>query len=115
MPGPRSPHPAARRPTGAGGRGARGSEQNPSSPMTTKPAANETQEYTEETEETRVRLTPGQSSSEPPEPATEDFVEGQAESVRPEADASTDSMLSRYFRDMATHQVMGPDEELMAA
>jgi RNA polymerase primary sigma factor len=82
--------------------------------MTTKPAANETSEYTEETEETRVRLTPGQPS-EPPEPATEDFVEGQAESVRPEADASTDSMLSRYFRDMATHQVMGPDEELMAA
>ena len=30
-------------------------------------------------------------------------------------DASNDSMLSRYFRDMATHQVMGPDEELRAA
>jgi RNA polymerase primary sigma factor len=30
-------------------------------------------------------------------------------------DSSTDSMLSRYFRDMATHQVMGPDEELQAA
>ena len=28
---------------------------------------------------------------------------------------SSDSMLSRYFRDMATHQVMGPDEELQAA
>ncbi len=24
-------------------------------------------------------------------------------------------MLSRYFRDMATHQVMGPDEELQTA
>ena len=32
-----------------------------------------------------------------------------------EIDSTTDSMLSRYFRDMATHQVMGPDEELQAA
>jgi RNA polymerase primary sigma factor len=32
-----------------------------------------------------------------------------------EVDSATDSMLSRYFRDMATHQVMGPDEELQAA
>ncbi len=31
------------------------------------------------------------------------------------ADSTNDSMLSRYFRDMATHQVMGPDEELAAA
>ncbi len=30
-------------------------------------------------------------------------------------EASTDSMLSRYFREMATHQVMGPDEELQTA
>ncbi len=30
-------------------------------------------------------------------------------------DGTTDSMLSRYFRDMATHQVMGPDEELECA
>jgi len=30
-------------------------------------------------------------------------------------DASGDSTLSRYFREMATHQVMGPDEELEAA
>jgi RNA polymerase primary sigma factor len=33
----------------------------------------------------------------------------------PDVDSSTDSMLSRYFRDMATHQVMGPDEELQTA
>jgi RNA polymerase primary sigma factor len=32
-----------------------------------------------------------------------------------EVDSASDSMLSRYFRDMATHQVMGPDEELQAA
>ncbi len=30
-------------------------------------------------------------------------------------DSVGDSMLSRYFRDMASHQVMGPDEELAAA
>ena len=33
----------------------------------------------------------------------------------PDVDSATDSTLSRYFRDMATHQVMGPDEELQAA
>ena len=37
------------------------------------------------------------------------------EDVRPKDDSVADSMLSRYFRDMATHQVMGPDEELQAA
>ena len=36
-------------------------------------------------------------------------------SKKAESDASGDSMLSRYFRDMATHQVMGPDEELDTA
>ncbi len=30
-------------------------------------------------------------------------------------EVANDSMLSRYFRDMATHQVMGPEEELKAA
>jgi RNA polymerase primary sigma factor len=37
------------------------------------------------------------------------------EAVDPAMDSATDSMLSRYFRDMAPHQVMGPDEELKAA
>jgi len=32
-----------------------------------------------------------------------------------DVDTSGDSMLSRYFREMATHQVMGPDEELDCA
>jgi RNA polymerase primary sigma factor len=45
----------------------------------------------------------GTSPSEAPEP------------VVAEVDSTTDSMLSRYFRDMATHQVMGPDEELEVA
>lgn len=33
----------------------------------------------------------------------------------PSVDSAGDSMLSRYFREMATHQVMGPDEELECA
>jgi len=39
------------------------------------------------------------------------------DSTRPAAheDMAGDSTLSRYFREMATHQVMGPDEELLAA
>ncbi len=36
-------------------------------------------------------------------------------SSRRDEESAADSMLSRYFRDMATHQVMGPDEELAAA
>jgi RNA polymerase primary sigma factor len=47
--------------------------------------------------------------STPPPQADEAFEQA------PEVDPTTDSMLSRYFRDMATHQVMGPDEELQAA
>jgi RNA polymerase primary sigma factor len=50
------------------------------------------------------------------EPPLEAFA---SESVEPRdlgpLDGTTDSMLSRYFRDMATHQVMGPDEELECA
>ncbi len=41
--------------------------------------------------------------------------ERPASSRREGDDSQADSMLSRYFRDMATHQVMGPDEELAAA
>ncbi len=37
------------------------------------------------------------------------------EDLRPRDESVGDSMLTRYFRDMATHQVMGPDEELLAA
>jgi RNA polymerase primary sigma factor len=70
-------------------------------------------DYTDEAEDTRVRAAASVRSSDPPDVA-EAFSEG-TESVAPEVDASTDSMLSRYFRDMATHQVMGPDEELSAA
>jgi RNA polymerase primary sigma factor len=48
---------------------------------------------------------PSASRSDPPASSSEP----------PAEDATTDSMLSRYFRDMATHQVMGPDEELKVA
>ncbi|MBM4361235.1 MAG: sigma-70 family RNA polymerase sigma factor [Deltaproteobacteria bacterium] len=48
------------------------------------------------------------------------FVEGgaaPAEPVRaePQGEGVPDSMLSRYFRDMSAHRVMGPDEELRLA
>jgi RNA polymerase primary sigma factor len=46
----------------------------------------------------------------PPPSEAPDVAEPPAD-----VDASSDSTLSRYFRDMATHQVMGPDEELQAA
>lgn len=48
--------------------------------------------------------------STPPGPRRAD-----GEEVKPRDEAMGDSMLSRYFRDMASHQVMGPDEELEAA
>ncbi|HKQ69001.1 MAG TPA: sigma-70 family RNA polymerase sigma factor [Polyangiaceae bacterium] len=42
-----------------------------------------------------------------PEPTQQD--------MRAIEDGGGDSMLARYFRDMAAHQVMGPDEELQTA
>jgi RNA polymerase primary sigma factor len=54
------------------------------------------------------------SSSVAPPTDIPDALEA-AEPGTPEVDSTSDSMLSRYFRDMATHQVMGPDEELQAA
>lgn len=56
-------------------------------------------------------------------PATEElsFFESspasgaEAREVRVPSELSGDSTLSRYFREMATHQVMGPDEELQVA
>ncbi len=55
-----------------------------------------------------TRRSSSSSSSDEAEPAAND-------TARVEVEAASDSMLSRYFRDMATHQVMGPDEELQAA
>ena len=39
----------------------------------------------------------------------------EAEAARFESKAAGDTMLSRYFRDMATHRVLRPDEEVEAA
>lgn len=41
--------------------------------------------------------------------------EPTAQDLRAIEEGGGDSMLARYFRDMAAHQVMGPDEELKAA
>jgi RNA polymerase primary sigma factor len=81
------------------------------------------EEYTEDSpEQTAVRAAPAGLNSEAPADNPEEFLDASGDvagfaSEAPAAptDASNDSMLSRYFRDMATHQVMGPDEELRAA
>jgi RNA polymerase primary sigma factor len=82
------------------------------------------EEYTEDSpEQTAVRAAPAGLNSESGPDSPEEFLEASggdaagfaSEAPAPTADASNDSMLSRYFRDMATHQVMGPDEELRAA
>jgi RNA polymerase primary sigma factor len=65
----------------------------------------------EDRTEVRARVRP---SEEPPE--SEARAPGTPSEAPPSPeDSSSDSMLSRYFRDMATHQVMGPDEELQTA
>jgi RNA polymerase primary sigma factor len=56
----------------------------------------------------------GYDSAVPPQAELPENLDA-AEQSTPEVDTTSDSMLSRYFRDMATHQVMGPDEELQAA
>ena len=71
-------------------------------------------------EDTAVRISPAfvRPSARASSPATpirgKDTSRREARPVRTEA-AANDSTLSKYFRDMATHQVMGPDEELHAA
>ena len=81
-----------------------------------------------------VRLAGSQSSTPPPVDTDGDFapevltevpqVAASMGSVAPEPspqdlraieEGGGDSMLARYFRDMAAHQVMGPDEELQTA
>ncbi|HMI85875.1 MAG TPA: sigma-70 family RNA polymerase sigma factor [Polyangiaceae bacterium] len=80
-----------------------------------------------------VRLATSQNSTPPPADADGDFggeltgpeqAETALSSVPPAPspqdlraieEGGGDSMLARYFRDMAAHQVMGPDEELQTA
>lgn len=79
----------------------------------------EVQEDTESSSGAGARGTA--DSSAPPSIGGEEYLESDLSSISPEAssaaevDSASDSTLSRYFRDMATHQVMGPDEELQAA
>jgi RNA polymerase primary sigma factor len=69
-------------------------------------------------EESAVRMAPNLSeASEPPDVPLFESVPPPVASRHGAvpAEASGDSTLSRYFREMATHHVMGPDEELQAA
>jgi RNA polymerase primary sigma factor len=78
----------------------------------------EAEDASDEMVESSVSVRSGGNSE--PAPAEEAFDSelssmGAESTATPDVDGATDSMLSRYFRDMATHQVMGPDEELQAA
>jgi len=76
----------------------------------------ETEEGADELVESSVGVRVGAASEPAPsEDSFESELSGSGESSSSDVDSATDSMLSRYFRDMATHQVMGPDEELQAA
>lgn len=66
-----------------------------------------------EDEETSVRSRPGALPSDLPPDSV--MRAAPKANQKEDIDGTNDSMLSRYFRDMATHQVMGPDEELNAA
>ncbi|MEB2310598.1 MAG: sigma-70 family RNA polymerase sigma factor [Sorangiineae bacterium] len=77
--------------------------------------ARDSEETAEEHTSVRVtRAAADEAEHEGGASATE-FGEAPANDTRVGVEGASDSMLSRYFRDMATHQVMGPDEELEAA
>src|SRR5687767_5327221 len=59
-------------------------------------------DYTDEQEETRVRATSSARSSEAPESAASEELQESGDAFPVEVESSPDSMLSRYFRDMAT-------------
>src|ERR1041385_8318924 len=79
-------------------------------------------------EASAVRMSSGLTSAEPeseefggggyyeaaPPPSGTELRESGAPAA-PHEEIAGDSTLSRYFREMATHQVMGPEEELQAA
>lgn len=86
--------------------------------MTEPQAASQLYDDDGSDERTSVRLTAAARTSAPqhsaPQPSSDSGPASEKRTVK-DPDASGDSMLSRYFREMATHQVMGPDEELAAA
>jgi RNA polymerase primary sigma factor len=53
--------------------------------------------------------------SVPPPSAQSQRSDSMAPAAPSPSDGTGDTMLSRYFREMASHQVMGPDEELETA
>jgi RNA polymerase primary sigma factor len=71
----------------------------------TPPAADDTADFGPELLADAPQAEPPISIA--PEPTPQD--------LRAIEDGGGDSMLARYFRDMAAHQVMGPDEELQTA
>ena len=95
------------------------SPQRPAMSQNRAPAIEPREDVDEVEEKTDVRLMrPAGLSEDPPESERRSSsLESNPSEPPPEAAAegSNDSMLSRYFRDMATHQVMGPDEELQTA
>lgn len=67
-------------------------------------------------EQTGVRTRPiGAPGPQPKTAKARATKKKDAKKDRLPDEVANDSMLSRYFRDMATHQVMGPEEELKAA
>ncbi len=71
-----------------------------------------------ESETTSVRIKRAPDLSPETEERSTETLPPPSGSIAPkkaDPEPGTDSMLSRYFRDMATHQVMGPDEELQTA
>ena len=75
---------------------------------TPPPADTENVEFTTEIIPDGPLASEGEGTlSSPPEPTPQD--------LRAMEEGGGDSMLARYFRDMAAHQVMGPDEELQTA
>src|SRR5258705_3786863 len=76
------------------------------SATTTPPPADTDGEFTPEMMADAPQTEPPMGSITP-EPTQQD--------LRAMEEGGGDSMLARYFRDMAAHQVMGPDEELQTA
>src|SRR5690606_27004694 len=90
--------------------------------MTENQAASQLYDDDGSDERTSVRLTAAARTSAPETSSARSASRSSGEPAPAsekrtvkDPDASGDSMLSRYFREMATHQVMGPDEELTAA
>ena len=77
------------------------------STTTTPPAADADGDFVPELLGDRAQNEAPISGSVAPEPSQQD--------LRAMEEGGGDSMLARYFRDMAAHQVMGPDEELQTA